>query len=108
MALLHHACLLLPVTGQVGAGRESISYLLLHSYSEAAPFRHRRVFAVVAGLVPAGTQASRPGAPGLQAERAARSDLLRVRRATVNSVAHGRGSPTLASPSTGVLCTLAS
>ena len=43
MALLHHACLLLPVTGQVGAGRESISYLLLHSYSEAAPFRYRRV-----------------------------------------------------------------
>ena len=54
MALLHHACLLLPVTGQVDAGRESISYLLLHSYSEAAPFRHRRVFAVVAGLAPAG------------------------------------------------------
>ena len=53
----------------MGAGRESISYLLLHSYSEAAPFRHRRVFAVVAGLAPAGTQASRPGAPGLQAER---------------------------------------
>ena len=54
MALLHHACLLLPVTGQVDAGRESISYLLLHSCTEAAPFRHRRVFAVVAGLAPAG------------------------------------------------------
>ena len=82
MALFHHACLLLPVTGQVGAGRESILYLLLHSYSEAAP-----------GLAPACTQASRPGAPGLQAERAARSDLLRVRRATVNSAALGRGFP---------------
>ena len=42
---------------------------------------------------PSGTLTSRPGAPSLQAGRAARSDLLGVRRATVNSVAHGRGLP---------------
>ena len=29
-------------------------YLLLHSYTDAAPFRHRSVVAVVAGLAPAG------------------------------------------------------
>ena len=33
------------------------------------------------------------GSPGSTAGRATRSDLFRVRRATVNSVAHGRGFP---------------
>ena len=38
-------------------------YLLLHSYTDAAPFRHRRVVAVVAGLAPAG-----PATPPLPAQ----------------------------------------
>ena len=33
------------------------------------------------------------GSPGSTAGRATRSDLFRLRRATVNSVAHGRGFP---------------